>query len=78
VDKGRTGPPHATFQVHHFFKDGFIYLYEYTVAALMVVSYYVVAGNLNSGLLLAPVGPACSGPALSGLKIYLLLYVSTL
>jgi hypothetical protein len=45
---------------HHlmfFFFYRFIYLfyvYEYTVAALVVVSHHVVAGNLNSGPLLAP------------------------
>jgi hypothetical protein len=44
-----------------------------TLAELVVVSYHVVAGNLRSGPLLAPVGPAPSG-----LKIHLLLYVSTL
>jgi hypothetical protein len=42
----------------------------------MVVSYHVVAGNRNSGPLLILVGLACSGPARSGLKIYL-LYLST-
>jgi hypothetical protein len=59
-----------------FFKKRFIYLfyvYEYTVAVLMVVSHHVVAGDLNSGPLLASVNPAHSG-----LKIYLLLYLSTL
>jgi hypothetical protein len=35
----------------------------------MVVSHYVIAGNLNSGPLLALVSPAHSG-----LKIYLLFY----
>jgi hypothetical protein len=39
----------------------------------MVVSHYVVAGNLNSGPLLAQVDPAHSS-----LNIYLLLYLSTL
>jgi hypothetical protein len=39
----------------------------------MVVSHNVVVGSLNSGPLLALVGPACSG-----LKIYLLLYLSIL
>jgi hypothetical protein len=53
-------------------------LIEYTVAVLMVVSHDVVAGNLNSGPLLAPVGPAHSSPAHSSLKIYLLLYISIL
>jgi hypothetical protein len=42
---------------------------RYTVAVLMVVSHYVIAGNLNSGPLLALVSPAHSG-----LKIYLLFY----
>ena len=59
-----------------FLKDLFIYLfyvYECTVAVMMVVSHHVVAGNLNSGPLLAPVDPAHSGP-----KIHLLLYLSTL
>ena len=54
----------------------FIYLfsvYEYTVAVLLVVSHHVVSGNLNSGPLLSPVGLAHSS-----LKIYLLLFVSTL
>jgi hypothetical protein len=43
-------------------------VYEYTVAILMLVSHHVVAGNLNSGLLLALVGPAHSC-----LKIYLFI-----
>jgi hypothetical protein len=51
----------------------FILCNEYTIAILMVVSHHVVAGNLNSGPVLPLVGPAHSG-----LKIYLLLYVSTL
>jgi hypothetical protein len=56
-----------------FFKKIYLFIlciYEYTVAVLMVVSHHVVAGNLNSGPLLASVGPACSV-----LKIYLLLYL---
>jgi hypothetical protein len=36
----------------------------------VVVSHHVIAGNLSSGPLLAPVGSAGSG-----LKIYLLLYL---
>ena len=43
-----------------------ICIYEYTVAVLMVVSHHVVAGNLNSGPLLALFSLACSS-----LKIYL-------
>ena len=54
------------------------YVYDYTVAVLMVVSHHVVAGNLNSGPLLALVSPALSDPTHSGPKIYLLLYLSTL
>ena len=38
-----------------------MYVYEYTVAVLMVVSHRVVVGNLNSGPLHALVNPACSG-----------------
>ena len=34
--------------------------------------------ELNLGPLFTPVNPAYSGPAQSGLNIYLLLYVSTL
>jgi hypothetical protein len=57
------------------FKIYFILFYacEYTVAVQMVVSLHVVVRNWILGPLLAPVGPACSGP-----KIYLLLYISYL
>ena len=42
-----------------------ICIYEYTVAVLMVVSHHVVAGNLNSGPLLAPVGPTLQSAPLA-------------
>ena len=49
-------------------------LVDPAVAVLMVVSHHVlVSGNLSSGPLLPPVGLT-----LSSLKIYLLLYLSTL
>jgi hypothetical protein len=48
-----------------FFKDLFIYVYEYTVAVETVVSLRVVVGLQST-------------PALSGPEIYLLLYISTL
>jgi hypothetical protein len=62
---------------HYLFKKDlfiyFIYMSTLTVAVLMVVSHHVVAGNFECRT------SACSGrPHPSGLKIYLLLYLSTL
>lgn len=60
-----------SFFLFLFFKD-----LLYTVAVLMVVNHHVVVGNLNLGPLLAPADPV--SPARSSLKIYILLYLSTL
>ena len=49
---------HQSF-LKSIFKINLFYVYEYTVVILMTVSHNVVDGNLNSGLLLTPVGP-CS------------------
>ena len=43
--------------ISFFKKDLFLYVYEYIVVVLMVVSHHVVAGNLNSGPLLTPAQP---------------------
>jgi hypothetical protein len=56
------------------FRKYLFYVYEYTVAVLMVVSDHVVAGNLNSGLLLA-----CSGrPRWLQSKDLFIIYLRTL
>ena len=51
-----------TYQSFFFFKRS-IYLfnvYEYTVVVLMIVNHDVVAGNMNSGPLIALAGSASS------------------
>ena len=76
---------HWLLQFISFFQDLFIYFYvcEYTVTVQMAVSLHVVVGNCSLGPLLTPVNStpvnsACSVPANSSPKIYLLLYICTL
>jgi hypothetical protein len=71
-------PNRSIFFFFFFFKICVFYVCNYTVAVQMVVNLHVVVGNWILGPLLAPVSPACSVPAHSGPKIYLLLYISTL